>query len=51
MESNYYQAPLLFIGTFRIFSAQKYCQNVTFYSEVKCGIPHLAAFQLFLVRF
>ena len=37
MESNYYQIPLPFIGTFGIFSAQKYCQNVTFLFRGKVG--------------
>ena len=54
MESNYYQVPLPFIGTFRIFLAQKCCQNLAFLFrelEVKWGIAHLAAFQLFLEQF
>ena len=35
---------LPFVGTLRIFSAQKCCQNLTFLLEVKCDIPHFAAF-------
>ena len=36
--------PLPFLGTLRIFSAQKCSQNLTFLSGVKWGIPHFAAF-------
>ena len=41
--------PLPFVGIFRIFSAQKCCQNWTFYSlslKVKWDIPHFVAFLL-----
>ena len=37
MESNYYQVPLPFIATLRIFSAQKCCQNLTFLFRGKVG--------------
>ena len=36
MESNY-QVSLPFNGTFRIFSAQKCCQNLTFLFKGKVG--------------
>ena len=35
---------LPFVGTLRIFSAHKYCQNLTVFLEVKWDIPHFAAF-------
>ena len=37
MESNYYQVPLPFIGTFSIFSVQKCCQNLAFLFRGKVG--------------
>ena len=37
MESNYYQVLLPLIGTFRIFLAQKCCQNLTFLFRGKVG--------------
>ena len=35
---------LPFVGTLRIFSAQKCSQNLTFLLEVKWDIPHFAVF-------
>ena len=47
MESNYYQAPLPFIGTFRIFSAQKCCQNLTFLFRGNVGHSTLSGISTF----
>ena len=40
--------PLPFVLTLKIFSVQKCCQNLTFFIRGKVGIPHFAAFKMFL---